>query len=217
MKNKNNTSSSDTRQKILDASELLFARDGYRGTSLRTITSEAGVNLASVNYHFGSKKTLLEEVIKRRILPLNQIRRKRLEEVRDTARMHGKIPDIKDILLAFIEPTLLFKESDPGAINFFTFIGRSFTDPDDTVRKTFFKYIKPMFQLLYQTTGEALPNLSKDIVFWRLQFSMGSLFHSMHVCGNISMKSLEFNTDVNAKTLINLIIPYVTAGMNAKG
>ncbi|MCK5427639.1 MAG: helix-turn-helix transcriptional regulator, partial [Thermodesulfovibrionia bacterium] len=52
----------DTKQRILDATEFLFARKGFRGTSLREITNRAGVNLAAVNYHFGSKKTLLEAV-----------------------------------------------------------------------------------------------------------------------------------------------------------
>ncbi|HDH50886.1 MAG TPA: TetR/AcrR family transcriptional regulator, partial [Nitrospirae bacterium] len=53
----------DTKQKIMDTAEHLFARDGYRGTSLRAITGKAGVNLAAVNYHFGSKTSLLETVI----------------------------------------------------------------------------------------------------------------------------------------------------------
>jgi len=46
----------DTKNRILDAAEVLFAERGFADTSLRLITSEADVNLASVNYHFGSKK-----------------------------------------------------------------------------------------------------------------------------------------------------------------
>ena len=45
---------SDTRARILDAAERLFMAHGYDGTSMRQITGEAGVNLAAVNYHFGS-------------------------------------------------------------------------------------------------------------------------------------------------------------------
>ena len=45
-----------TKNKILDAAEVLFADKGFNGTSLREITSYAEVNLAAVNYHFGSKK-----------------------------------------------------------------------------------------------------------------------------------------------------------------
>jgi AcrR family transcriptional regulator len=206
----------DTKQSILDAAEYLFARNGYRGTSLREITGRAKVNLAAVNYHFGSKKTLVEEVIKRRLLPLNSIRKKRLEEVKADAEKKGKQPDIKAVLSAFIEPTLKFKESNPGAEHFFTFIGRSFTDPDNTVRDVFVRYIKPLFQLLFETACEALPDNSSDIIFWRLHFTLGSLFHTMHMCGNIKTEFMNIQTEVDADSLIDLIVPYVTAGMKTK-
>ncbi len=52
------TSKQNTQQKILDAAERLFAETGFAATSLRQITSMAEVNLASVNYHFGSKKRI---------------------------------------------------------------------------------------------------------------------------------------------------------------
>ncbi len=46
----------ETKTKILDVAEQLFASHGFAETSLRGITAKAEVNLASVNYHFGSKK-----------------------------------------------------------------------------------------------------------------------------------------------------------------
>jgi AcrR family transcriptional regulator len=210
------TKKPDTKGRILDAAEYLFARYGYRGTSLRAITGRAKVNLASVNYHFGSKTTLLEAVIRRRILPLNQLRKKRLEKVRQDALRNRVSPDVKAVLLAFIEPTLLFMESSPGARNFITFIGRSFTDPDDTVRKVFLRFIKQIFQLLLEAMCDALPRHPRGVVFWRLHFTMGALFHSMHVCGNINISPKDVHADIDAHSLIQQIIPYVTAGMKAK-
>ncbi len=59
------TSRLKTQEKILDAAEHLFAEHGFNSTSLRTITSKAGVNLAAVNYHFGDKKTLVRSVLDR--------------------------------------------------------------------------------------------------------------------------------------------------------
>jgi AcrR family transcriptional regulator len=56
---------SSTKEKILDVAEGLFAEHGFNDTSLRTITSKANVNLASVNYHFGDKKTLVRAVLNR--------------------------------------------------------------------------------------------------------------------------------------------------------
>jgi AcrR family transcriptional regulator len=215
MNRKNVINQTDTKQRILDAAEALFAIQGYRGTTMRAITGKAHVNLAAVNYHFGSKKSLLKAVIKRRILPLNQIRRRRIEEVRNLALEKGRKPDIKAVLLAFIEPTLLFRESEPGAENFVTFIGRSFADPDDTVRTVFIRFIKPMFQFLFETVCEAIPGLQREVILWRLHFTMGALFHTMHVRGNVNMEHVHVMTGIDAPSLIELIIPYVTAGMKA--
>ncbi len=205
----------DTKQLILDSAEYLFANKGFRGTSMRAITGRARVNIAAVNYHFGSKKTLLEAVIKRRIYPLNQIRRTKLENVRESARKKGKKPDVKDVLYAFIQPTLQFRETEPGAKDFVTFIGRSFADPDNTVRKVFVQFIKPMFQLLIKSMSEALPDLSYEIIFWRLQFTMGGMFHTLHMCNDINLGHMNIDK-LDTDALIDMIIPYVTAGMKAK-
>src|SRR5690606_36644825 len=72
--------SGSTREAILDSAEALFARQGHDGTSMRQITSEAGVNLAAVNYHFGSKEALVQAVLKRRLAVLNHERLRLLDE-----------------------------------------------------------------------------------------------------------------------------------------
>lgn len=53
---------SDTKQKIVEASTYLFGVKGYDGTSTREIAQRAGVNIASLNYHFKSKQGILKEV-----------------------------------------------------------------------------------------------------------------------------------------------------------
>ena len=61
----------DTRARILDAAEVLFVEHGFEATSMRMITGRARVNLASVNYHFGGKEALIQEVFRRRLTWLN--------------------------------------------------------------------------------------------------------------------------------------------------
>lgn len=211
-----NTDSLDTKEKILDAAEYLFAERGFRSTSMRAITGRARVNLAAVNYHFGSKGALLDAVIKRRIQPLNRIRRERLERVRASAREKGRKPDVRAVFHAFIEPIIFFRETKPGAKSFITFISRSLTDPDDTVRKVFVRFIRPMFELLFETTCEALPERPRDVIFWRLHFIIGALFHAMHACADIETEFLNMKTDTDAQSLIDMILPFVTAGMKAR-
>src|SRR5260370_7687063 len=69
----------ETKQRILDSAERLFAEHGSEATSLRNIIADAKVNLAAIHYHFRSKDALLEAVIVRRLEPINQERLKLLD------------------------------------------------------------------------------------------------------------------------------------------
>jgi len=60
----------DTKTRILDAAEALMLQHGADRTSLRMITTEADVNLAAINYHFGSKENLVDEVFARYVRPI---------------------------------------------------------------------------------------------------------------------------------------------------
>ena len=152
-------SQGNTQKKILDAAEHLFAKEGFHSTSLRMLTREAGVNLAAVNYHFGSKEELIKAVIERRLLPLNHLRIDKLHGVKELAEQEGRLPGVKEVLQAFIEPTFAFRKSGKGAQDFITLISRSFSEPEGTVRQIFLEMVGPVFELLYKMLCEALPNL----------------------------------------------------------
>lgn len=201
----------DTKQLILDTAEALFARNGYPGTTMRDITGKAGVNLAAINYHFGTKQALLESVIKRRLLPLNQIRRERLEEIRRNARKSRQEPEVEAVLRAFLEPTLRFTEEGPGSRSFIAIIGRAMSDPDDTVRKIFHKHIKAIFDLFFEMMSAALPSLSKDVLFWRVHFALGSMQFTMRICGAGLKELIHHNTDT--ETLIEYLVEFILKGV----
>ena len=78
-------STTDTKNDLLEAAEKLFAEHGFARSSLRAITREAGANLASVNYHFGSKEGLVRAVFARRLEPLNQERLALLDRCLESA------------------------------------------------------------------------------------------------------------------------------------
>lgn len=63
-----------TRERLIEAAERLFAAHGFRATSVRALTSEAGCNVASVNYHFGGKEGLYREMFRRRLAALREQR-----------------------------------------------------------------------------------------------------------------------------------------------
>jgi len=206
----------DTKTRILDSAEQLFARDGYRNTSLRSLTQLAGVNLASVNYHFGSKDALLQAVIERRLLPLNEIRAQKMTEILTQAKKQKSLPDAEELLRAFIEPTLEFRNSSSGACDFVSLIGRSLSEPDETVRNCFLKLVLPTFNLLYEGLREALPQLSPPILLTRLQFVMGTMSHVMSMGTLNSLNSSSFPPPLEPPALIDQLIKYALAGLEAE-
>src|SRR5579863_8025495 len=101
----------DTKQRILDTAERLVAEQGYSGTSLRHIIAEAGVNLAAVHYHFGSKEELLDELILRKAGPVNAERIERLDRVLSEAG--DAAPRVDTVLEAFLQPMAEAADRDP--------------------------------------------------------------------------------------------------------
>jgi len=94
----------DTKMRLLDAAERLFSDKGFEAVSHREIASAAAVNLAAINYHFGSKDQLIRAVIKRSVDPLNA---RRLAALARAERRAGSTPVPTDkILEAFLGPAV---------------------------------------------------------------------------------------------------------------
>jgi len=184
--------SSSTKDRILDAAEILFASEGYHCTSLRTLTRIAEVNLAAVNYHFGSKEALVEALMDRRLQPLTRRREERLALELETARKEDRHPDAGQVLRAFIEPTLDFSKSDPGPRHFVAFISRILIEPDDDLRSLFLQRVRPHVGRFYNALRLALPDVSPSDLFMRLQFTIGLLSHTICSMERLTGKSREF-------------------------
>jgi AcrR family transcriptional regulator len=95
--------SDQTRTAILAAAERLYADRGFGDVTLRDIVAEANVNLAAVNYHFGSKDELIAELFVTRSLALNK---ERLRDLREAEEAGGGRAEIADVLRALVGPTL---------------------------------------------------------------------------------------------------------------
>src|SRR3546814_5884879 len=113
-----------TKERLLTAAEDLFAQFGFAGTSLSQVTTRADVNIAAVNYHFGSKENLVNEVFRRRLDELGQ---KRLEALDKAQTQAG--PDLESVLAAFIEPALaLTLDRHGGGSAFVRVLARAYAD-----------------------------------------------------------------------------------------
>ena len=132
----------DTKEIILDTAERLFAERSFSSVSLREITAEAGVNLAAVNYHFGSKDALLLAVFRRRAVDLN---RERLNLLREAEARAGDGPaPLYDILHALVCPPIRWtQQPGSGQSVFIQFMGRVRTDGTPEMRNLMDREVRP--------------------------------------------------------------------------
>jgi AcrR family transcriptional regulator len=202
-----------TRQRIIDAAEQLFAEKGFNNTTMRAITSMADVNLAAVNYHFGSKESLLQEVFEKHILPLNKERRRRLEAVREESRKNNKKLNVREVLCAFVSPTMKLRDAGPSTRNFLSLVGRSLSEADETPRNIFFTNMRPMFELLFDMMCEALPAKDPSHVCWQLRFALSSM--GQVLIGANPSRALFPHIDTNHTTqqIEELLLDFITKGM----
>lgn len=205
----------DTKQKILDAAEHLFARDGYHVTSLRGITQAAAVNLAAVNYHFGSKEALLEAVIERRLKPLNEVRLGQLDELLKQAASNGTVPSCREVLRTFVEPTLHLRKQGSDTEDYIALIGRTLAEPRGVPMSIFMHHMEPLMNRLFQALALSLPALSRQTLFWRVHFAIGSLSHIMRCHDRHAMVPEDLEADVTVDALVDLFLDYAVAGMGA--
>lgn len=208
-------SQDDTRQRILNVAEHLFARNGYHVTSLRSITAEAKANLAAVNYHFGSKESLLEAIIDRRLRPLNKVRHGQLDILLQRAGVDGTVPCCREVLRTFVEPTLRLRKQGSGTENFVALIGRILAEPQGVAMSIFMRHMEPLMVRLFRALELSLPGMSRQILFWRVHFVLGSLSHVMRCHERYAMVPEDVSIDMSAEEEIELFLDFAVAGMEA--
>jgi len=165
----------NTKDRILDAAERLFARDGIEATSLRTITTEAGVNLAAVNYHFQTKEALIHAVVARRLRPVNERRVAMLDECERKAG-GGPLP-LHEVVDAFVRPVLEIHAGRGKEIT--PLMGRLYSEPGEFIQKVFKDHLEPVALRFISAFRRALPELPKAELLWRLHFCFGAVAHTL--------------------------------------
>jgi AcrR family transcriptional regulator len=164
----------DTRERILDAAEHLFAEHGYDGASLRDITAKAGVNLAAVNYHFRTKESLIQAVFARRLAPLNQRRLALLDACEASAG--GRPLELEEVVRALISPVLRLGHENPEvSASLKKLMGRIFMDPGSHLHVVLREQFRDLVPRFVSAFRRALPSLPQEELFWRMHFSIGAM------------------------------------------
>jgi len=173
-----------TKDRILGAAEELFAQFGFSGTSLRQVTSRADVNIAAVNYHFGSKENLVNEVFRRR---MDEMSAHRLSALK--AALEQDPGELEPILAAFVEPALAIAQDRHGGAAFVRVIARAYAEKNDSLRKFLSDHYGHVLREFAKAIAACVPELSKEELYWRLDFLAGALTYAMADFGLIKRPS----------------------------
>jgi AcrR family transcriptional regulator len=165
----------DTKERLLDAAERLFAERGFEGASLRAVTQAAGTSVSAAHYHFGSKEALLVATVRRRAEPVAEARNARLAEIERRAG-DGPLP-LEDVLDAFLRPIFEERARPDRADDFRRIAARLFSDPPEVVGPLKREVFGPTAQRFLDALVRALPDKSPADVALDLQFLVGVMVH----------------------------------------
>lgn len=200
----------DTKDRLLEAAERLFAAEGLSRTSLRAITCEAGVNVAAVHYHFGSKNDLLIELLRRRIAPVNEERIARLRAI-EAAAGDGPLP-LDALVRAFVEPAFRLRSTISGQEQLSRLFGRLYAEPEEILESTVHEIFEESSRRFRAAFLRAVPALTPTILDLRYHFLVGLVVHTLvgrvETIHPAAIELLE-------SELVDHVVAFASAGMRA--
>jgi AcrR family transcriptional regulator len=205
----------DTRERILRAAEALFMERGFADTSLRMITARAEVNLAAVNYHFGSKEALIREVFQRHLGPLNAARLAYLDRLE--AQAQGQPLSPERIVEAIVTPVLqVSRDPVKGGARFLRLLGRALSEGTDALQGLLPAHYREVVVRFKAALVRALPDVPETEIVWRMHFMFGAMAYAL--AGNDAMQLIatcKVDGADDAEAVIQHLAPFLTAGLQA--
>ncbi|AYC33438.1 TetR/AcrR family transcriptional regulator [Pseudomonas cavernae] len=205
---------SETVERILDAAEQLFAEKGFAETSLRSITSKAGVNLAAVNYHFGSKKALIQAVFSRFLGPFCNSLERELDRRQARAEHKASLEELLEIL---VEQALAVKPRSGNDLSIFMrLLGLAFSQSQGHLRRYLEDAYGKVFRRYMMLLHEGAPRIPPLELFWRIHFMLGAAAFSMS--GIKALRAIaenDFGVNTSIEQVMRLMVPFLAAAMRA--
>jgi AcrR family transcriptional regulator len=203
----------ETKERILDAAERLFVERGFEGASLRAITGKATVNLAAVNYHFNSKEALIRAVVARRLGTINRRRLELLDEL-EAASPDGRVA-VEDLVRAFIEPVVRLGENAGEHAGFQVIMARLYSAPTPTLLGAFAAELRGFATRFAAAFCRALPHLPEEVVYWRINFMVGAIVHTLAAAALVRLVSGGRCDPADVQTTVRQLTEFLSGGFNA--
>lgn len=200
----------DTRQKILDTAERLFGEQGYGATSLRHVIAEAGVNLAAIHYHFGTKEDLLDQLIMRKGGPVNAERLELLDALEAGAK--GRAVPLEKLLEAFLGPPMMGVSKNP---EFARLMGRMYGE--DLMPGIVHRHFQEVVTRFFAALARTLPHLTPGELALRLQFMVGAMAHLL-MCKAPDAKAMTgASPPTRPQHVLRELVAFLSGGLRAPG
>lgn len=199
--------------RILDTAEQLFAERGFAETSLRSITSRAGVNLAAVNYHFGSKKALIQAVFERFLTPfcaaLDAAIDRRLGDPGA-----GQL-SLEELLALVARTAIDLNARDPArGVVFMRLIGLAYNESQGHLRRYLASRYGNTFARLQRLVRQAAPGVPPAEMFWRAHFALGSVIFTLSgLAPLMAIAEADFGRRQAFDDVVRQLLPFVSAGL----
>ena len=201
----------DTVERILDAAEDLFSEKGFAETSLRNITTKAGVNLAAVNYHFGSKKSLIQAVFARYLTPFSQQFSTQLDLIKQQERTPEQL--LKLLLITLTKSGL---ENPAKFAVFMRLLGLAYSQGQGHLRKFLTSEYGDVFKRYMKEINRITPQLSPVERFWRIHFMLGAAVFTMSSVDSLmAMADHDLGIESQVKDVIGQLMPFLASGLMA--
>lgn len=208
------TARRDTKDKILDAAEGLFADQGFAATSLRQITAEAKVNLAAVNYHFKSKEALLSAVIERTLAPINRRRMELLDEVE--ANSNGRRPGLESVVRAFVRPAFEARSANAESMRHFPrLMARVMAEPGDWAAPVMLPALHAITNRFMPIFQKAMGVENRTTVLWGAQFTIGCMTRCLTAPEFIHTITGEILQHESMEQTLDRVVCFIVGGMRA--
>ena len=206
----------DTSKSIIAAAESLFAEQGFAETTVRQITNKAGANLAAINYHFGSKKGLVQAVAERFLSPLCDAVESALAERVNGSQYAISLEEVLEILMRSL--LAVNKENQNALAVFMKLLDLAYMSNQQELRDHMsLRYGDRFGELVKLLKADAAP-MEDDEFFWRLHFMLGSITFTLSNYQTISaIERQELDTtEAGVEEVLHRMIPVIAAGMQAR-
>ena len=194
---------SATDERLLAVAEGLFAEHGIHAVSVRSITVEAGANIAAVHYHFGTKLDLIRALVERRVDEVNATRLVLLRDVERRAEVTAR-----DVAGIWVEP-LARLALDPTRRAYLGFVV-ALQNAGPAMRALSSDVFRPHFSRLDAALARALPQVDSPLRRARFGLGVDMSMRALADLGQLAGPWLADDREVDPRTLVDTVVDAFT-------